>query len=130
MRSFAAVVSALLALGLGGCFGSDDEADESEAATPTRGVCPGGEEDFRVAKRDLGENPQGESTELGAVETFLRGKGGDATASDFEPIGGTQDDRKATFVYTDGNFELARLFVKQFRSGWLVISYEYCKGAL
>ena len=121
-------LAVLFALAFAGCGGNDSADSGPEVASATR-TCPNGE-DRRAALRDLDANFKGETTPADAVEVFLRQKGGDANSEDFEPVDGTQDERDATFAYSDGEFELARLYVKQFERGWIVISYEYCQGAI
>lgn len=119
------LLAVFFALGLAGCGGDDSADSDPEVASPT---CPNGE-DRRATLFDLVENPKGETTPAAAVEVFLRQEGGDANPQDFEPVdeGGNA---KATFSYSDGEFELARLYVEQFERGWIVVSYEYCQGAI
>ena len=120
----------LVALGFAGCGGGDEREDpEPGAASASTATCPNGE-DRRTTVYDLGRNPDGEATPGDAVEVFLRQKGGDATADAFEQLGASENEKHATFVYNDGDFELARLYVKQLERGWLVVSYEDCQGAI
>jgi len=117
------------ALGLAGCGNGDSADSDPEADSASITACPN-EEDRRVAIYDLGPNPDGENTPEAAVEVFLRRKGGDATLEDFSPVNATQNESKVNFVYSDGEFKLARLYVEQFERGWIVVSYEYCQGAI
>lgn len=57
-------------------------------------------------------------------------RGSDLSTHDFESLDRANDDRKATFVYNDGEFDLARINVRQLEGGWLVDSYEFCQGFL
>lgn len=120
----------LVVLGLAGCAAGDDREDsDSGTASASTATCPNGG-DRRTTVYDLGRNPDVEATPIHAVEVFLRQKGGDAITDDFEQLGASENEKNASFVYSDGDFELARLYVKQLKGGWLVVSYEYCQGAI
>ena len=119
----------IFALALAGC-GGDDPSDSAPDPTSASTTCPNGE-DSKGADYDVGENPRiREATAVGAVTVFLDQTGSDLSADDFEPLDKANDDRKATFVYNDGELDLARINVRQLEGGWVVDSYEFCQGVL
>lgn len=122
-------VVVVLALALAGC-GGDDPSDFALDPASASTTCPNGE-DSKRADYDVGENPRiREATAVGAVTVFLDQRGSDLSTHDFESLDRANDDRKATFVYNDGEFDLARINVRQLEGGWLVDSYEFCQGFL
>jgi hypothetical protein len=126
---FAIAVAACVALV--GCLGGDDQAAQPSAAASTALQCPGGDDDLRSAIFDLGEHPQGVSTARGALERFLLSRKSDVSADDFERTDpGSGVARKANFSYSRDGFKLADIYVERLERGWLVISYDFCRGTL
>jgi hypothetical protein len=127
--SFAIAVAACVALV--GCLGGDDPPAQPSPEARTALQCPGGDEDLRSAILDLGENPQGVSTARGALERFLLSRKSDLSADDLERTDtGSGVTRKANFSYSRDGFTLADIYVERLERGWLVISYNFCRGTL
>ena len=98
-----------------------------DAASGPKKTCPNGE-DRRGVIYDINAEAEGELTPSAAVDVFLRREGDDANLDDFELI--EENETKATYAYSDGEFELVRLSVRKLPFGWFVDSYEFCQGSI
>lgn len=131
MRSCLLALIALAAcVVLASCGEDQQPAQAGTEASSAPLDCPGGEEDLRRTVRDLGGNPQGEPTAVGALQRFLVEQESDLSAGDFERMQrGSGSGRKAYFIHSRDGFEqLPRVYVERLERGWLVIAYDYCHG--
>jgi hypothetical protein len=132
MRSLLLALAFVACVALVGCLGGEDQSAQPgtqvNAALPE---CPGGDDDLRSASFDLGANPQGFPTAREALERFLMQRKSDLTANDFERTNSGPDAaREANFTYRRNGLELPNIYVERLDSGWLVISYTFCRGML
>jgi hypothetical protein len=131
MRYLPFAIAVVASVGLIGCLGDDDQPAQPSAEAGTALDCPGGDDDLRSASFDLGENPQGVPSARGALERFLLSRTSDLSADAFERTdGGSGAPRKANFSYSRGESRLADIYVERLERGWLVISYDYCRGII
>jgi hypothetical protein len=130
VRFSPALLAALACVGLGGCLGGEDESPRPTNGSADTPECPNGEEPLS-AVYDLGENPKGAPSARDAVARFLGFRDSDLTADSFDRDGqGSSRADRASFTYSEGGSQLVRLYVERLERGWLVIAYEFCRGAL
>ena len=116
MRCSLATVSLLAAISLAGC--SDDEGNTDS------GPCPDGREPL-TAVFDLGEDPRTYSSQRRAVAKFLAQNDVELEPDDF-----SRSDGKATFTVDSQSTGPVRLYVERIAGGWVVTSYEACRGVV
>jgi hypothetical protein len=130
MSSVLAALALSACVVLAGCL--DDEDGETQPADPA-GIsldCPS--EDRVDAVFDLGENPRGAPTPGEAVARFFSSRL--FRSLDSEDVrrdsAGSSPAEQATFSYTQQGRRLAEFYVERLETGWLVISYSFCRGSI
>lgn len=122
------LLGALACVVLAGCLGSDESAERMDQ-NASASKCPNGEEPLSTVF-DLGTSPGGRPTARAAVARFLNQRNAILGVDSFERVGKPASASKATFVFIEGDFELARLYLERLDQGWLVVAYARCKGEL
>lgn len=111
-----ATVSLLAAISLAGC--SDDEGNTDS------GPCPDGGAPL-TAVFDLGEDPRTYSSQRRAVVRFLAQNDVELESDDV-----SRSDGEATFTADSESTGPVRLYVERIADGWIVTSYEACRGVV